>query len=200
MNIMAPKVSCVLAMVGMCLSAAVSAASPLEIEEPGFTLTLPEGFREMSADENSAEAKRLFVLETSDGKRSNAFLTVSRSIDHDHPELWPEGERQDTKIIGRYSERLNNQDVEVLISQIGSNDSATLERSAYLPLTPNAVRLDLKSPAENDAEAAALLRRILQSVAAAKPAPAPEEPVNWRSALICLALAGLVFVVALAKR
>ena len=180
----------------LTLLAVTALAAPLEVREPGFNLTLPDGFREVSDASHSTEVTRLFVLKDEPAQTS---LTVSRISSNDTPALWPEATNE-MKIVGRYSERLNDLDVEVLISQSGTNDSATLERSARLPLTPSAIRLDLKSRAENDAEAQALMRKILQSVATAQPEPEPQEPVNWRGTLICLAMAALMFVVVMARR
>ena len=190
------KAGCKLLILWLFLLAATAGAIPLEIKESGFSLTVPDGFKEVSDASRSTDVTRLFVRED---EPSAASLTISRIPSNAAPALWPET-TSEMKIVGRYSEQMNNMDVEVLLAQAGTNDDATLERSARLPLTPNAIRVDLKSRADNDAEARALMSKILHSVASAQAEPAPQETVNWQGTLICLAMAALMFVVVLARR
>ena len=61
---------------GLCLLAPVAGAIPLELSEPGFTLTLPEGFKEVPGEGNSPETRRLYMRAASDDGCSNVSLTI----------------------------------------------------------------------------------------------------------------------------
>jgi hypothetical protein len=175
-------------------------AVPLEIKEPGFSLTLPDGFREVPGDGNSPEARRLFVRGTSDDGRSNSYLSISRFAADGEQAFWPEGATNSTKIIGRYSERLNNQDVAVLVSQVISNDTVTIAQSATVPTDPGTLLLDLRTHTDDDKEAQALMRNIIQSLATQSQQEEPPGIQGWRGAAICLAMVAIIFVVILARR
>jgi hypothetical protein len=180
--------------------ASLARAIPLEIKEPGYTLTLPEGFKEVPGNDNRPEARRFFASETSDNGMSNTYLTISRLADGKKPVFWPEDPSQDLKIIGRYSERLNNQDVAVLVAQTTSNDALTLEQSATVSIDPGTLLLDLRTVTDDDKKAQAMMRKIIRSLATQTPQADRPAIQGWRGALICLTMVAVIFVVILARR
>lgn len=177
----------------------MAGAIPLEIREPGFTMTLPEGFREVPG--SNTEARRFFMSGTASGGPSNASLTISRRAGDQAPDFRRDGNAGEFKILGRYSERLNNQDVAVLVAQVSSNDAFAIEQSASVPIDPGILLLDLRTHTDDDKKAQAMMRKIIRSLVtqARQQADRPEIQ-GWRSALVCLTLVAIVFIVALARR
>jgi hypothetical protein len=178
----------------------VAGAIPLEIREPGYTLTLPEGFREVLGNDNRPEARRFFVSGSSADGRSNTYLTIRRLTNDQEPESRPEERAQEIKVLGRYSERLNNQDIAVLVAQVATNDTFAIEQSATVPIAPGTLLLDLRTHTEDDQKAQALMRNIIRSLATqAQQADRPEIQ-GLRGALVCLTMVAIIFVVAMARR
>jgi hypothetical protein len=185
----------------LCLAASVAVAIPIEVSEPGFSLTLPEGFREVTDASQTSDITRLFVLTPEDtGGGAATWLTISRVKTNRPAALEEAGDTNGMKVIGRYSERMNNLDVEVLVSQVHSNDAMSIEQSARLPLDPNAIQLDLKVHSDDDQKARETMRKIIQSVARTAPPAQPPEASGWGAALLCLVMVAVVFVVILARR
>jgi hypothetical protein len=184
----------------LCLLASFAGAVPLEITEPGFTLTLPEGFREIPGGANNPETSRLFVRGSADNAQSNTYLTISRLAADGGPGDPPDSARQGMRIIGRYSERLNNHDVAVLVAQVTSNDTVAIAQSASVPVAPGTILLDLRTHSEDDQAAQALMRKIIQSLATQSHQPPAAEIQGWRGALVCLGMVTIILVAILARR
>lgn len=177
-----------------------ASAIPLKIEEPGVSLTLPEGFEEITDPGLPPDSSRLFVRRTAAHESPEAYLTISRLPTNGSPILWePETGKERTTILGRYVEQLNNQNVAILISQVVSNDTVMIQQSARVPMTPHALLLDLKLHTNDNSEAEALMRQILQSMAQEAQTPAVEPP-GWRNAVVYVLLAGILLIIAVGRR
>ncbi len=177
----------------------MAGAIPLEVREPGFTLTLPEGFMEVTG--SNTESRRFFMSGSASDGQSNTSLTISRLSGNHAPGFRRDEQSDEFKILGRYSERLNNQDVAVLVAQVSSNNTFAIEQSASVPIDPGILMLDLRTHTDDDKKAHAMMRKIIRSLVtqARQQADRPEIQ-GWRSALICLTLVAIVFIVALARR
>jgi hypothetical protein len=184
----------------ICLLAPVAGAIPLELNEPGFTLTLPEGFKEVPGDGSSAETRRLFMRTASPDGSSNVSLTIRWFGDKEKQGFDEENAEEGAKIIGRYSERLNNQDIDVLVAQATSNDALSIHQSATVPLDRGAILFDLRTHTEDDKAAQALMRKLIQSLAVQSRQTEEIGVQGWRSAIAFLVMGALVLVVAVARR
>ena len=184
----------------ICLLAPVAGAIPLELSEPGFTLTLPEGFKEVPGDGSSPETRRLFMRAASDGGSSNVSLSIRWFGDKEKQAFDAGNVGEGAKIIGRYSERLNNQDIAVLVAQATSNDALSIQQSATVPLDRGAILFDLRTHTDDDKEAQALMRKLIQSLAVQSRQTEESGVQGWRRAIGFLIMGAIVLIVAVVRR
>jgi hypothetical protein len=176
-------------------------AIPLEIQETELTLTLPEGFEEVSGTNGQPEPSRLFVRRVASNEQPSAYLTIRRLPAYGAPDAWQTASNTEhMTVLGRYSESLNAQNVAIMLSETVTNDSAMIEQSARVPITAHTILLDLKLHTNDNSEAQALMRKIIQSMAMTTPSPPAQQVSGWMGALAYVALAVALLVVAIARR
>jgi hypothetical protein len=184
---------------GLC--APVAVAIPVQVSEPGYSLTLPEGFREIVNSSHTSDVSRLFVMASSDEQGgTETWLTISRVRTNDPLSLYADEDTNGMKVVGRYSERINDLDLEVLVSQVRTNDAVAIEQSVRLPLDPHLIQLDLTLHSDDDEKARETMRKIIQSVTRTAPTTPPAESAGWGGTAICLVGVAIAFVVLLARR
>jgi hypothetical protein len=168
---------------------------PLEVTEGPLTFALPEGFEEVEPTGLTATAvERLFVNRRTEPGETETLIRLHRG---DTPGTAAGSAEPEVKILGHYTERIAQRDVEVL-SREQANTSILLR--ATLPLDPDILRIDLQSPARRKQEADAMMRAILKTVALQAAQPVQAEVKGWKGALACLAMVALVIVAAVARR
>jgi hypothetical protein len=122
-------------------------------------------------------------------------------LQHDHPAnpppLWTDEPERTFKVIGRYSERFNNMDVDEMVADAATNEAMRREHAEHIPLDPEAIQSDL-GPATNDTQLAQLLYQVRKSFA--KQRSAASEIQGLRLALTYLAMAAVITVVIFARR
>jgi len=173
---------------------------PIELKEKEFTIVLPEGFEESQPQTNeNADIIRLFTRREAAAETPETWLTIRRLETHTPaPLLGPASQADSGETVRRYTERLNQADIEVLSARVTTNASSLAESAALLPLGPNTIQVDLKSRTLKDKEMDEIMRQVLAS---ARPASAPEESgvPKWGMAILSLVLGFVVLLVALGK-
>lgn len=178
-------------------------AIPVEERNQGVSLPLPAGFEETSATNDSANASlgQVFVLRGSNEATPPSWLSIRR-LDHSHTGdafQW-QNDSNEFKTVNRYSERLGNLDMDVLIAEWTTNNIMFHQRSILFSTASDRFLLDLRSPSLQTNEMDAIMRRVIRTLAIKSSSPPPVEVQGWQNAVICLVMVAMVFVVALGKR
>lgn len=168
---------------------------PLEVTEGPLTFSLPEGFQEIGPTGITASAvERLFVNRKTDPGESDTWIRLRRG----EPSVTGGGFADpEVRVLGRYTERIAQLNVDVLS---GEQAATSVVLSATLPLDPEILQIDLRSPALRKREADDMMREILKTVAIQAAEPVQPEVKGWKGALVCLAMVAMVIVVAVARR
>jgi hypothetical protein len=179
-------------------------AIPLDIKEPGLAQALPEDFEEipvtngateafanqifMKRDSNESIPPTWFSIRRIPGSRTNALLALG----HDHADEF--------KVVGHFSERLYNLDTDILEAELQTNSFILRRRSVHVPLGQDLFMLDLQSSSLKTNEMEAIMRKVVKTIADQNSASERIEVQGWQSAIVCLLMVAMVFVVALARR
>lgn len=188
---------------GMWMSAAAAWSMPVEIKDADVTLVLPEGFeQEGGAQTNaSAEVVYLFTRRQAEEEPPDALLTIRRIGSNDPPDivLWASNSTLSAENLRRYSERLNETDIEVLAARATNEPNAMAESTARLTLGTNTIQIDLKSREMRDNEMKEVMRRVLAGAAPTGPPPQDEGFKGWGAVILCAVLALAILVVVMGK-
>jgi hypothetical protein len=179
-------------------------AVPMEIRDPGVAQSLPEDFVEIPATNIAAEAfaRQVFMRRGSNDISPPTWFSIRRvpgTRTNELPGLWRESP-DEFKVVGRFSERLYNLDADILESEMQTNAFILRRRSVQLPAGPDVFMLDLQSPSLKTNEMEAIMRKVVKTIAEQNSATERVEVQGWQSAIVCLLMVAMVFVVALARR
>ena len=179
-------------------------AIPLEIRGPGFSQALPDDFAEIPETNIATEAfaSQMFMKRSSNESNPPTWFSIRRvpgTRTNELPEFWLE-RPDEFKVVSRFSERLYNLDADILESEMQTNSFTLKRRSMQLPAGPDLFMLDLQSPSLKTNEMEAIMRKVVKTIAEQKSATERVEVQGWQSAIICLLMVAMVFVVALARR
>lgn len=175
---------------------------PVELRDADVKLEIPEGFEESAPQTNDESGiVRLFVRRDSGDEEPDALLTI-RQVKTNEPQdvfLRSSNSASLGESLRRYSERLNQMDIEVLAARATNEWGVMAESSARLMLGSNTIQIDLKSKEMRDGEMAAMMRHILAGAIPAEPPPAKEGFKGWGAAVLCAVLALAILVVVMGR-
>lgn len=179
-------------------------AIPLEIREPGLAQALPEDFEEIPVTNSAMEAfaNQVFMKRDSNESSPPTWFSIRRipgTLTNDLPGLGYD-RTDEFKVVGRFSERLYNLDADILESELQTNSFTLRRRSVQVPMGQDFFMLDLQSPSLKTNEMEAIMRKVVKTIAEQNSATGRTEVQGWKSAIVCLLMVAMVFVVALARR
>lgn len=178
-------------------------AIPLEIRD-SISHAIPAGFEAIPATNLHPEAlaSQVFKLQGSDDTTPPTWLSIRR-VSTSGTNVMRDARidpSDDFKVVGRFSERLYNLDIAILESELQTNDITLRRRSAQLPSGTDVFLLDLQSPSLKTNEMDAIMRHVVKAIAEQNSATPRSEVQGWKSAVVCLLMVAMVFVVAIARR
>lgn len=112
---------------------------------------------------------------------------------------WPQETNAKFRVIGHYSERFNNMDVERLVTEAIDRDAAATQKPAGLLANPDLLERDLK-PATNTDDEEKRMRALIRSVSAKSAEERENSIKGLRVALTYLVMAGLIILIIFARR
>lgn len=152
-----------------------------------------------SIDTLPADADLVYTPAIAPTSSPDTTLTSRQSSDTNASALWSQPSPESFRVIGRYSERFNNMDVDHLVFGIVTNDALLREQSSRLRLDPDTLQRDLE-PMTNADSSAELMRQIQESIEAEQSQSSDEEIKGLRLAITYLLLAAAIIVVIFARR
>jgi len=175
-------------------------AIPQEIRDGSISTNVPESIENDSSPAATTEIDNYFERNTTSTSSTDSSLSIQRSESTNTPPLWNEKTSTYFKVIGRYSERFNNMDVDQIVSQVVTNDAMLQEQTALLRLDPDTLQRDLKPRTNDDDQAAQLMRIIRESLKEEQSKSSPEEIKGLWIAISYLVMAAIIIVVIFARR
>jgi hypothetical protein len=115
------------------------------------------------------------------------------------PEAWFEN-TNGLSLAGLISERLYNLDIGILEAELQANDIMCRRPFAQLHPGIDVFLADLHPAVPKTNELDAIMRQVDKAIAEQKAATSQNEVQGWKSALVCLLMVAMVFVVAIARR
>ncbi len=103
-------------------------------------------------------------------------------------------------IISRISERLYNLDIEILESELQKNDMRIRWHNTQLHTGIDVFLNDLQPVSPKTNEMDAIMQHVVKTIAEQKASSSQNEVQGWQSAIVCLLMVAMVFVVAIARR
>lgn len=175
-------------------------AIPQSVQEHGATTNVFENL-ETNTLPSATQAVDHFFDFSSSPSTSAPSLTLQRPLTtNELSSMWTAASPAFFKVIGHYSERFNNMDVDQMVSQAVTNDAMLQEQSARLPLDPDSIQRDLKPSTNEDSQAEDLRRQIRESINAEQSKSSADEIKGLRIALTYLVMAAVVVVVVFTRR
>jgi hypothetical protein len=115
------------------------------------------------------------------------------------PEAWLENTNELT-LAGLISERLYNLDIGLLEAELQNNDIMCLRQSAQLHPGIDVFLEDLHPATPKTNELDAIMQKVDKVIEKQKASLSQNEVQGWKSAIVCLLMVAMVFVVAIARR
>ncbi len=115
------------------------------------------------------------------------------------PDTWLENTNGLT-LASLISERLYNLDMGILEAELQNNDIMCRRQCAQLHPGIDVFLEDLHPAAPKTNEMDAIMRQVDKAIAEQKAATSQNEVQGWKSAIVCLLMVAMVFVVAIARR
>ncbi|MEI6787416.1 MAG: hypothetical protein WCL49_02945 [bacterium] len=115
------------------------------------------------------------------------------------PEAWLENTNGLT-LAGLISERLYNLDIGILEAELQKNDIMCRRQFAQLNPEIDVFLEDLHPSTPKTDELDAIMKQVGKAIAEQKASSAQNEVQGWKSAIVCLIMVAMVFVVAIARR
>ncbi len=175
-----------------------AAAIPIEVHEQDLALTVPDGFEEMAPLTNDPDVVRLFIRRPSTTGEPDTWLSIRRIEPPGPASEWHPDVVGSNDIMGRYSERLHDFDVDVIQSRLNAEDAVYRGSRARLPGDSASYQVDLVSRSMEDQEMKTLMRTVLASASAAEEQTA--SFTGWGAMFLCLTLGAALIVLAFARR
>jgi hypothetical protein len=173
-------------------------AIPHSVQEDSTTTSVFETLESESTLSTTQDVDRYFD-QTSPS--STPSLTIPRPLaTNESASLWTNDTPPIFKVIGHYSERFNNMDVDGMVSQVVTNDTMLLEQTARIPLDPDTIQRDLELNTNDNSQAEELTRQIRESINAEQSKSSADEIKGLRIALTYLIMAAVVVVVIFTRR
>lgn len=115
------------------------------------------------------------------------------------PKTWFENTNRLT-LAGLISERLYNLDIGILEAELQKNDMMCRRQCAQLHPGIDVFLADLHPAVPKTNELEAIMRQVDKAIAEQKASSSQNEVQGWKSAIVCLLMVAMVFVVAIARR
>lgn len=184
----------------LCAAALPATAIPIQVHEQDVSLTVPDGFEEMTPLTNDPEVVRLFVRRPAGTEAPDTWLSIRRGGSNVNAVTdWQPG-ASGSQVLGRYSERPRDLDIAVLQTQAASNEAVIRQSQARLPSGDTPYRLDLRSRTMEDQEMKAIMRSVLASAARQQEGPPKPSFNGWGAMFLCLTLGAALIVIAMGRR
>ena len=115
------------------------------------------------------------------------------------PAAWFENTNELT-LTGLISERLYNLDIGILEAELQKYDIMCRRQCAQLNPEIDVFLEDLHPSTPKTNELDAIMRQVAKAIAEQKASSSQNEVQGWKSAIVCLIMVAMVFVVAIARR
>ena len=172
---------------------------PVEVKEKEAAIVVSNGIVESkSQTSDDSGVGPLFKRKESPAESPEKWLTVSQSdTNAPVPDMWGSNRMDSGDTVRRYTERLNQAEIEGLSSRSATNESVSME-SARPVFGADTVKSDLKSRASQEKEQEEIRKQV---IASAKPVTPPDDHgfTGWGTAIICAVLGFTVLLVAFGK-
>lgn len=173
---------------------------PLEVREKEVAIVVSNGIVESKSQTNDDSGViQLFKRKESPAESPEKWLTVSRSdTNAPVPGIWGSNNTDSGDTVRRYTERLNQAEIEGLSSRNATNGGVSMESPERPAVELDTARSDLKSRASQEKEREETLKQV---IASAKPVAPPDGHgfTGWGTAIICAVLGFTVLLVAFGK-
>lgn len=147
--------------------AAVAHAIPIRTNNTAAAVVAPDGFREVSSGVREDQpGSRTLVREDAAGEIGISIEPLPPSDEPAgdslrQPPTWQQILSNNLDTVRIYSERWNDSDIEVMCAQSLSNGTSILTHIVDIPLRPSPVRVSVKSQAQRESEARAILKSMI---------------------------------------
>ncbi len=143
---------------------------------------------------------QVFDPKPADEQASEAWNRLQSPAGNSNSNHWPSETSATFKVIGHYSERFNNMDVERLVSAVESNPPSATQQAAHLPMNPDVMQRDLRPHSTNEDDEEKRMRALIRAVAASNPESDKERIKGLHMALTYLVMAGIIILIIFARR
>jgi len=177
-------------------------AIPLELET-NLTIALPAGFERVSSGSQTQDlTDDTFVMRNTNADFENTWLAIRRlpAGQSNTPPVFLEENTEDVHIISRCTERLFNLDLDILDSEMTTNEGSIRQRTVQIPLRTDLFLMDLTAPVKKTNEMDAIMRQVVKTIAEQNTTQAHRGIEGFGDALICLAMVALIILAVVAKR
>lgn len=190
--------------VGVAITAHPAAAIPLEIRNashasaPVAAKDIPPRFDE--SPEVSVE--NTFIRKTLEEDTARIWLGTYRSIatSTNGGSLFTSDETTDDQSLQTHFVRLHNLDMETMDTGLGPERTPITSPRLYLPMENDLFVQDLRTRPSTTNEMAAVMKQVVKTLADQDSSSGRTSLQGWGSAVMCLLLAAMVFLVAVAKK
>ncbi len=179
-----------------------ASSAPLKIENPENPQAGSTQFTEISTNNTPPEILEKHIFETNNV--NEPYFPAGLNIRQDSPsgnmqEAWFE-HTNGLALAGLISERLYNLDIGILEAELQANDIMCRRHSAQLYPGIDVFLEDLQPPSPKTNELDAIMQHVGKTIAEQNSSSSQNEVQGWQSAIVCLLMVAMVFVVAIARR
>lgn len=184
----------------LLLAAVPCLGIPLELQT-NLSLAMPAGFEAIPAADDTDLSTQIFAMRGSNTDLPPTYFSVKKlpAGSTNSPPLWQE-QSDEIKLVGHYSERLYNLDLDILDSEIQTNDNTLHKRSVQIPLRQDLFLLDLTVPAPKTNEMDMIMKQVVKTLAEQNAAHPEQEVQGSLSAIFYLLMVAAVILVVIARR
>lgn len=184
------------AMTGLLLTASAMA---IPREEQGTRQAPSTNDVAADAASESGTLNELFDPSRAEQQAPDAWSRLHSTTNATNAVPWPQETNTRFRVIGHYSERFNNMDVERLVTEAIDKDASSTQKHTELLANPDLLERDLK-PATNNDDEEKRMRALIKSVTASSMENRDESIKGLRVALTYLVMAGLIILIIFARR
>jgi hypothetical protein len=179
-----------------------ASAAPLKIENPENSQAGSNQFTEISTTNAPPEILAKHIFATNDVHEP--YFPTGFNIRQDPqsgnmPEAWF-GNTNGLSLAGLISERLYNLDIGILEAELQANDIMCRRQSAQLHAGIDVFLKDLQPAAPKTNELDAIMQHVGKTIAEQNSPSSQNKVQGWQSAIVCLLMVAMVFIVAIARR
>jgi len=179
-----------------------ASAAPLKIENFENSPAISNQFKEVTTTNIPSEVLGIHMFATNDVNEPcfpPGFNIRQNSDSGKMQEAWLKTTNGLT-LAGLISERLYNLDIGILEAELQENDIMCRRHSAPLHPGIDVFLEDLQLSAPKTNELDAIMQHVVKTIAEQNASSSQNEVQGWQSALVCLLMVAIVFVVAIARR